>query len=210
MLHNLSLRLAKYLSFNGGLDPSRITVIAYGLEIILGIIVKTFCFLAIPSVLGVLPQTLAAFTASALFRLPPGGAHCTGFARCLFGCIVAFTAIGILARFIGRLGDWTLTLFYIVLGLAILLTLSQVPVDNPSRPVKKLEERVRMQKWALGILFAYFMLVNILTFTSDLIFAASLGLLLQLFTLLPAGYKLMHHYYMFLIKVTSSITKGRW
>ncbi|MBE3572944.1 MAG: accessory gene regulator B family protein [Moorella humiferrea] len=103
-----------------------------------------------------MPQTLAAFTASALFRLPPGGAHCTGFARCLFGCIVAFTAIGILARFIGRLGDWTLTLFYIVLGLAILLTLSQVPVDNPSRPVKKLEERVRMQKWATKLPLKHF------------------------------------------------------
>lgn len=52
------------------------------------------------------------------------------------------------------------------------------------------------------------MLVNILPLTSDLIFAASLGLLLQLFTLLPAGYKLMHHYEMLLIKIAGSITKG--
>lgn len=200
MLHNLSLRLAKSLAFNGDLDPARIPVIAYGLEIILGIIVKTFCFLLIPAALGVLPQTLAAFTASALFRLPAGGAHCTGFARCLFGSIVAFTGIGTIARFFGGLNDWIWPLFYIVLGLAILVTLFRVPVDNPSRPVKKPEERVRMQKWALGILFAYFMLVNILPLTNDLIFAASLGLLLQLFTLLPAGLKLMHHYDMLLVR----------
>lgn len=191
MIQTLSLRLARSWAYNGGLPQERVPVIAYGLQIILGLLVKLFWFLIIPSLLGVLPQTIAALTASALFRLPAGGAHCTSFGRCLLGSLTAFSLIGILAKNTIGLG-WTMTFFYTVIGFSLIVTFLLVPVDNLSKPVKKPQERLRMKQWAGGVLLSYIMAVNILNFRSDLIFAASLGLLLQVFTLLSLGSKLMH------------------
>lgn len=152
MIHNLSLRLAKFFAFNGGMDASRVPVIAYGLELILGAFIKLLFFLIVPFLLGVLPQTLAALSASALFRLPAGGAHCTSFGRCMAGSLLAFTTIGLLAKLTGGLGLWTMPVFYIIVSLAVVATIYLVPVDNPARPVPKKEERIKMKKWALDSL----------------------------------------------------------
>lgn len=203
MIHNLSLRLAKLFAFNGGMDASRVPVIAYGLELILGLFIKLLFFLIVPSLLGVLPQTLAALSASALFRLPAGGAHCTSFGRCLIGSLLAFTTIGLLTKLTGGLGQGTMPVFYIIVGLAVVTTIYLVPVDNPARPVPKKEERIKMKKWALGVLGGYVIAVAVIPLDRDIIFAASLGLSLQLLTLLPQGHKAMHCLDCILIKLSS-------
>jgi len=174
-------------------------------------LIKILCFLIIPSLLGVLPQTLVALTASALFRLPAGGAHCTSYGRCLIGSLFAFTMIGILAKLSGGLGSWTSPVFYITLGLAAVVTLLRVPVDNPCRPMLETRERLRMKKWAWGVLAGYVMVASMLSLSQDMVLAASLGILLQLVTLLPMGYKWMAGLDGFLINLSSITTKeGRW
>ncbi|AKX94418.1 accessory gene regulator ArgB-like protein [Neomoorella thermoacetica] len=208
MIHNLSLRLAKFFAFNGGMDASRVPVIAYGLELILGLFIKLLFFLIVPSLLGVLPQTLAALSASALFRLPAGGAHCTSFGRCLIGSLLAFTTIGLLTKLTGGLGQGTMPVFYIIVGLAVVTTIYLVPLDNSSRPVKKPEERLKMKKWALGVLAGYAIVAAVLPLGQDIILAASLGLTVQLLTLLPLGHKAMYYLDYLLIKLSPHITRA--
>lgn len=97
MIHQLAQKIAEYLSRELNTGGPRQAVVAYGLEILLGGIVKLGAFVVVPAVLGILVQTWAALLASACFRLPAGGAHCTAYYRCLVGSLVTFsiTLIGI-------------------------------------------------------------------------------------------------------------------
>lgn len=86
---------------------------------ILGGIIKLVSFVAVPAALGILPQTWAALLASACFRLPAGGAHCTAYYRCLVGSLFTFSLIGAAAKHTAVFISAD-RVFYISISLALL------------------------------------------------------------------------------------------
>jgi accessory gene regulator B len=114
VIQKLAQRIADYLNQELNLGDSRQSIIAYGLEILLGGLVKVVSFIAIPALLGILPQTWAAMSAATFFRFPAGGAHLTAYYRCLIGYLLTFCFIGALAK---------ITASYIPVNLLFLITL---------------------------------------------------------------------------------------
>ncbi|MHB1127587.1 MAG: accessory gene regulator ArgB-like protein [Bacillota bacterium] len=190
MIHTLAHRIAEYLNQELNVGDARKAVIAYGLEILLGGMVKLLSFLAIPSVLGILPQTWAALLASAFFRLPSGGAHCTAYYRCLVGVLVTFSLIGLLSKTTVSYMPVDL-LALIALGAAVMVTALWAPAGTPAKPVHGSRERRKARVWAIAVLAFYLYLWYRHDIPRDLLLAGSLGLLSQAFTVSPAGYRAM-------------------
>lgn len=208
MLHKLAQRIAEYLSQELSLDNSRKEIITYGLEAVLGAIVKLFAFITIPLFLGVFPQTWVALATSAFFRFPTGGAHCTAFYRCLIGSLFTFIFLGALAKI-------TVDFFPVnsIFGISIILGLFAVmfwvPADTMAKPVTRKSDKRKAQLCSYAILFFYILFWFYYNIPQDLLLAASFGLLTQVFTVTPLGYRTMEKLDQVLIRITHQVTKRR-
>lgn len=191
MIHQLAEKIAEYLGRELKLENSRKAVITYGLEIVLGGLVKLLVFLAIPFILGILHQTWAAVISSVLYRLPAGGAHCSAYYRCLAGSLVTFSFIGLLAKMAAGYNLPVDTIVLSTLILAAVATAIWVPADTEKKPVTRPGDRIKAKIWAYGVLFAYVLLWYTCDLPRDLVLAGSVGLLIQVFTVTPAGYRAM-------------------
>lgn len=206
--------LADYLAREVNLSEEQRQVVAYGLEIILGGIIKTVFFIFIPLVMGVLPQVFIASGVAGVFRLPSGGAHCSAYLRCLIGSLVVFTTIGLVAKAmanypmvaekIGFIWLATLTLIVAVIGSVL-----WVPADTPIKPVKDPRKKRKAKYWAFTILALYGTVLLTMDVPPDILVAGSLGLLVQVFTISPHGYKYMNYLDKVLILISRPLAKER-
>lgn len=188
MAEKLALLIANDLNFNK-LQRAKVS---YGLEIILGGLVKVLVFITVPMILGIFNTTIAALLASGLFRLPAGGAHCTSYGRCLLGSLVTFCILGALALYLADFVNYISALYLCwgVILLSAVVTLHYVPVDCKAKPVKP-AQRLRQRVWALGTLLVYILITLIIQLPPELLLAAGMGLTVQVLTLLPQGHTLM-------------------
>jgi len=188
MIHDLAVRLAAIVAAELKMEERR-NVIAYGLEIIIGALVKLLFFTVLPLALGVFPQVAAAALAAGTFRLAAGGAHCTAYYRCLVSSLVTFTGAGALAR---CLAGYSLPLEEIVAGVAVwsfVIALRWAPADTPAKPINNPRQRRVLRIASLMIVVIYFAAGLFASFRADLLLAASFGLFIQAFTVAPAGYR---------------------
>ena len=208
MIHRLAQKLAEYLNRELNTGGSRQAIIAYGLEIILGGIIKLVSFVAVPAALGILPQTWAALLASACFRLPAGGAHCTAYYRCLVGSLFTFSLIGAAAKHTAVFISAD-RVFYISISLALLSVALWAPADTEIKPVTRPGDRKKAKAWSYGVLVLYLYLRYYYQIPNELLLAGSLGLLSQVFTLTPLGYWAMMKLDRFLLKISYPLTGRR-
>jgi len=190
MIHQLAQKLAKYLYQELNFNHSREAIIAYGLEILLGGIVKLISFTVIPVILGIFSQTWAAVIASTLFRLPAGGSHCTAYYRCLTGSIITFCLIGVLAIIAADFLPVNF-MFFVAIGMAVLVVAIWVPADTEAKPVTRASARKKAKIWAYSVLVIYLSSWYYFEIPKDILLAGTLGLLVQSFTVTPQGYRVM-------------------
>jgi len=200
MIHDLAVRLASTLAAELKTTRSQ-AVMAYGLEIIIGALVKLACFVALPLALGILPQVAAVLLSGSAFRLAAGGAHCTAFYRCLVSSLIVFCGIGFLARY---LGSYSLPVETIVTGTAVLsffVALRLAPADTPAKPITNPVYRKRLKMISLAVVFIYAAVTLFARLPDGIVLAASFGLLAQVFTITPAGYRLIDMVDSLLLKI---------
>lgn len=190
MIHNFAVRLAAIVAAELKMEERR-NIIAYGLEIIIGALVKLIFFAALPLALGIFPQVLAAALAGGIFRLAAGGAHCTAYYRCLVSSLAVFLGIGSLARY---LAHYPFPLESIVAGVGIwslFIALRWAPADTPAKPINNALHRRGLRIASVTIIVFYLVVCQFAPLNGDTILAASLGFFIQAFTVTPAGYRLI-------------------
>ena len=188
MIHDLAVRLAAIIVAELKTEERR-NVIAYGLEIIIGAAVKLFFFTALPLILGVFPQVIAAALAGGVFRLAAGGAHCTAYYRCLITSLATFIGAGELAR---SLAGYSLPREEIVIAAtawSFAVAWRWAPADTPAKPISNPQRRRFLRVASLTIGIVYCAAGLLAPVRMDFILAASLGLFIQAFTVTPAGYR---------------------
>lgn len=189
MVHSLASLLAKKVVGNAGVPADKLPYIAYGLEIILGCIIKTICFLIVPWFFGVLPQTLAAVASSVLLRYFSGGTHCTSLFRCLLSTLTIFTMAGIVTKYILGSAGLSIDFFGITLFLASLVVIIKyAPADTPNRPITTQREKLRLKTGSIFLVILYGIILLAVPFNQDIKIAMLLGLAIQTFTITPLGY----------------------
>jgi len=98
MIHTSAINIAEILSRELKLDKKRTSIVSYGLEVILGGVIKLFVFITFPLALGVFTQFIAANLASGFLRLFSGGVHCTAYYRCLITSTTVFLIIAFVSK----------------------------------------------------------------------------------------------------------------
>ncbi|MEW6423651.1 MAG: accessory gene regulator B family protein [Bacillota bacterium] len=188
MIHNFAVRLAAIIAGELKMNE-RQGIIAYGLEVIIGALIKLILFVTLPVALGIFPQVAAAALASIIFRLAAGGAHCTAYYRCLVSSLVTFLAIGALARYLAAYSLPLQTIVICVTAWSLVIVWRWAPADTPAKPIVNLLHHKGLRIASL-IIVAFYLVTGLYTpLKPDLVLAASLGFFIQAFTITPAGYR---------------------
>lgn len=198
-LKNTASGIARYLARELDLDPKNAEVIRYGMEIILGALLKGSIIIGFSYWLGITPYVLVALITSGMFRLLSGGAHCNTYMRCLIFSSTTLLLIGILALLIAPyVNENSVMLSVFALALAGLYFVTKwAPVDNPNKPIpsdkkgkyKKLSV-IYVITWAI-VVIVFLLNRNELPLTFPIILASMGGFTVQLLSLCPAGYRLI-------------------
>ncbi|MGB9825097.1 MAG: accessory gene regulator ArgB-like protein [Desulfofundulus sp.] len=188
MIHNLAGRFASWLSRELQ-QEQKAALIAYGLELLLGALVKLVCFVALTLLLGILPQAAAVVLTSTVLRLAAGGAHCSAYYRCLVTSLTTFTVLGFVARRLASTGVPGTGIALAAACFALIAALIWAPGDTPAKPITRETYRRTLKKISLLVPFLYVAVVWLVPVRDDLVAASALGLAFQAFTVTPAGYR---------------------
>lgn len=172
---NLSSVIARELDF----DNVKRAKISYGLEAIIGLIIKSIIFIVVPFWFGVLKQSLIAMFSIAFLRYASGGLHCKTFIKCLIVSTAVYVFIGMLARVV-IINNY---LFYILNIASFIIILFRAPVDLPEKPIKTKQKRSVMKIISIFILLLYIYISFIIT-ENDIKNAIILGMYFQILTLI--------------------------
>ena len=196
-IHGVSEQFAAYLARELDIDQRQELRMGYGLEILLGEIVKLIVIISSAWILGILPQVLTITISAGILRLASGGEHCSAYYRCLIGGTVWFLLLG-----------WGVDSLNAVISPPVIsanagllffaslaIILKYAPGETENKPKSGEAEREKFKRWSVAIMLAYglmlvlFSNVAVLDF---LILPMAVGIAAQAFTVSPAGYGFLH------------------
>lgn len=183
----MASQMAEAAGYNEKTDELR-----FGLEIILGAIIKGVVLFFLAYLLNVLPHVAAALVTGGLFRMLSGGAHCTSYGRCLVMGVIMYLLIGrtafALAQFITP--DMLVALTCIVTLIAAVCTIKRAPGETTHRPMNEHREKHRFKVLSLLYLTLWLGLLFYLMNKVDhaILLASILALVLQTLSFTPLGY----------------------
>jgi len=196
-IHELSVRFAAYLAQELSSDQRQELRMAYGLEILLGEIVKLIVIISFSWMLGILPEVLTITVSAGILRLASGGEHCSEYYRCLIGGTAWFLFLGwgihCLNAFLNQstINISAGLLFFI----SIIIIFKYAPGETENKPINSDEERKKFKKWSVSIMIIYGVIVVLFTYLEVLntfVLPMAAGIIAQVFTVSPAGYGFIH------------------
>lgn len=200
LIEKLSNNIANKISSPLGLDRDHEEVIAYG---IFNLIQTLWCILLVilfGAVFGVATNAIIISITIAFLRKYSGGAHSSSPNRCaLIGTVVS---VG-LALFVENQINYISIKFAVSIGIVIFIfayynVWKLAPVDSAAKPITKTEKRILLRKNSIYVLIILNLIVLLLTVLHlkfktntylSIIFCIYFGVLWQVVTLIPTGYK---------------------
>ncbi len=205
-LYSASSKIAKYITEKAELGLSQTDSVRYGLEIILGTLIKGVILLTSAYFLGILPQVIIALTCGSLLRLVSGGAHCTSYLRCLSCGLIIYLSTGEIATYLEKLLSLNilpavLLPCYLIMALCACLW---TPAEVPYRTINN-EERIIFKCLTLALLTSLLTaaFLSIGHIRLSFIMAGLLALLAQTFSFTPLGYLVIGKIDEFLFYITA-------
>lgn len=178
-VHSIAMTLGNVISRELNYDNLKRAKINYGLEVLLGLIIKSVIFIIVPFFLGVLKQSLIIMFTIAILRYASGGMHCKTFIKCLIVSTTIYISLGMLAKIV-TIND---NLFYVLNIVSFLIVLLKSPVDPPEKIIKTNKKRHAMKLISTLIVLLYIYISNATT-ENDVKNSVAFAMYFQIFTLI--------------------------
>lgn len=158
-----SIKVARYFACELDLENKKTEVIRYGLEIIIGALIKGIVILGSAYILGIIKPVIIAIITTGIFRTFSGGYHCSTYARCLIFSILMLFIISFSSKLFSVVfSKYYIAIIIICVSLLALYVIGKwVPVDNVCKPITREKKRLRFRffsliyviVWSVGILY---------------------------------------------------------
>lgn len=203
-MYDIATRMAGFLASQVGLEESKVDTVRFGLELILGEIVKWCILLMAAGLLGVLPGALYAMISMGLFRLVSGGGHCEDYWRCLIFGLLVFLGGGKLGVYAAPHISQTALIKALIVGCLVMSVpvLIWAPGEAPNRKINA-GERAKFKKLSLACLAVWtgVTIFLVVPYSLPVAVAGLLAMVLQAFSFTPPGYRAINHFDVLLAKV---------
>lgn len=193
MVHNWALNLANAIGKELNLENQKLPILSYGLEVLIGAVIRIFIYIAIPYMLGILDLFWAAFFSMGILKLASGGVHSNAYYKCLWFslillCVIAFMATH-LATFELPLDEITIT----ILIITFFTFLKLAPVTVKEKPIRSEKRRIRLKLIACGLVLVYGASYYLWQPADAVLIACLLSIAFHDFTLTKAGHQFMRY-----------------
>ncbi|MDF9407803.1 accessory gene regulator B family protein [Pelotomaculum isophthalicicum JI] len=178
-VHSMAVTLSNIIARELNHDNVKRAQISYGLEVILGAIIKFVVFIILFLVFGVLKQSLITMFTIASLRYASGGIHCKTFIGCLIVSATACVSIGFLAKVL-IINNY---LYYALNFASLLIIMLRAPVDPPEKPIKTKQKRYIVKLISIVILFLL-LYISSNVVENDIKNSIILGIYIQVLTLI--------------------------
>lgn len=191
MIISLANNIAAFIGNKLNSSGDDIELYSYGLQILLGAIIKIIGIVAFAWALNVLPFTLALFITFAAFRCFGGGAHLSSYPKCLTFGICLIVGAGYLSRFYVT-GTILEDIFILLFISAVCICVKIVPADTEKKRIDDLESRLhqKIKFSVIAVLWAISGSYLLRIGQNQFALAMILGCLSSLFLITPLGYQL--------------------
>lgn len=188
-------KFANCLQSELNLDDEKRDAVAYGAYWLLDILLSYGSIIVAGIIFGVLKPALAVTITSSALRVVSGGAHCGSVRNCVMLSIAISIGFGSLARPIAEILPNQLIPIsaLLVWGPGLIAVKKFSPADTPNKPIVKEAQRRCLQNlstiFMVGWMICYmvFLIINLVSY--EILIASTLGLLWQLFSITPKGYR---------------------
>lgn len=187
MIHTWSVKLSQYLGRELNLDNQGIPIVSYGLEVLIGGLLKLLVFILVPLILGVFREFGAAYLASAFLRVPSGGAHCSAYYKCLVVTLLIFLGLAAAAKQLSYYQTQIIYLFWFSIVFAFLIHAKLAPVDVKEKPIYSATRRKHLKYVSCLIIAIYCAIFLWWNPNIEIALSWSLGLLFHTITLTRPG-----------------------
>ena len=188
----LSYSGANYLMKQKGENHEKRRVYFYGLQVIIGAIVKVIILFVLALVTDTLLTTFLMTLVFASLRSIAGGYHMDTFGKCLGVSISMFMVFSIIARYTYQYwNDYQILIFGVITVFFSLFSIYKwAPSDNPNRPITQPSEIKKFKRLSIIYLAICTIICFILIYTKLYMIFLSIefGLILEIFSITPVGH----------------------
>ena len=186
-------RSANYLVKHQNESNEKRRVYYYGFQVIFGELMKLIILIIASLLLGTLGATMITALIFAFLRRTAGGYHMDTYGKCMTVTLGLFLFSGVIAQYTYQ--GWSVVHILILIMTTFIVSLFVIikwaPADTPNKPITNPEKirKFKMQSIIIIVFWLIFMLFMSYYKQHILIIAACLGVLLESFTIAPAGYR---------------------
>lgn len=190
-------RVAGYLQKELNLSEDDKEVLSYSLTITITSILGYLLIMFVAWFLGVIKYAMISVIATSTLRVFSGGAHASASYKCIgFGGVI-FPLLGYLTMLMPINLNSILLISFITFLLLFVIVYLFAPADTHEKPITTKQDITRLKRlsFGVGIIWAIIIVGAVLYGTKEsymMALAGNLGLLWQVFTLTPYGYRIIH------------------
>ena len=176
------------------IDEQRAEIINYGLHLVIGEIPKTFIFIAIATVLGILKEFFITILIIFPYRAFSGGFHLKTHFGCIFGSSLMYCGIPLLSKYIIISTNIKYIFIILVWIFGMLMCKLYAPADTENVPILRKKDR-RIKQILAYIILTITLIVGAIIKNHIISNIIILGTLAQSITITKLAYRLTNNKY---------------
>lgn len=182
----------KQLSIDDGTEA----ILRYSIRLVISTMLSYSLALLLALLFGTFYYVLFIMLTFSTLRVFSGGAHCSNMGNCAtYGAVVA-NILGLVAQKNQLTKVFMLTMIIIAFVFSLWAISKYAPADTPGKPITTKLKKERLRKKSLIVVCVWFLgCVLWYTYFSEvktIVYASTIGILWQSFTLTKTGYKFCH------------------
>lgn len=191
-LSTVSKSVAVYLDNRLAPDQNYGEIYAYGLEILLGAVIKLLIVIFLAWLFHVVSLTLIVLVSYAAFRCFGGGAHMSTYFKCLILGTTVIVGLGLISQ-VTLPSRLLINLAIFALVFALFVCFKWAPGDTEKKLITEPEIRLRQKRKMVAIIAVWSLIILYLLYQSLNIYALAmiLGSISSVFLITPWGYHIL-------------------
>ena len=175
-------------------DEERAEIINYGLHLAIGEVPKTFLFIAIAAILGVLKEFFITILVVFPYRAFSGGFHLKTHFGCIFGSSLMYCGIPLLSKYLIISTTIKNLLIVFVWIFGIIMCSLYAPADTENVPLLRKKER-KKKKILSHITLTITLVIGLIINNNIVSNIIILGIFIQSITITKIAYRLSNNKY---------------
>lgn len=176
------------------IDNERAEVINYGIHLLVGEIPKTFVFIAIAAILGVLKEFFITVLVIFPYRAFSGGFHLKTHLGCIIGTSIMYCGIPLISKWIVIIGTIKYIVYALVWIFGMIMCKLYAPADTENVPILRKKDR-KIKQILSYITLTITLIIGVIVKNNTISNIIVLGMLIQSIMISRFAYKITNNKY---------------